>query len=226
LASSVAGVFDALRHRLPRIGRWPRAALAAACALLALDSAVSARSTPPPRPHPTVGAAVIVAARDLPAGRRLTDRDVVVARWPRALVPVSAAQRVDTVVGRRLTSALARREAVTRTRLLGRDLTTGLAAGLVAVPVPLADPHAADLLHPGDHVDLLAAPRADGIDIVGPRGSSGPVTVVGSRLLVLAALPGGTASGTELVVAANRQTAVRITQVSGSQTLAGVGVPP
>jgi Flp pilus assembly protein CpaB len=219
-------MFDALRRRVPRIGRWPRVALAASCALLALDSAVSARTSSTTRAPSAAGAAVVVAARDLPTGRVLTSRDVVLAKWPTTLVPISAARRLETVLGRRLAGALARREPVTRTRLLGRDLTTGLPPGLVAVPVPLGDVHAADLLHPGDHVDLLATPRGDAGGALGSGSTAGPVTVAGSHLLVLAVLRGGAESGTDLVVAANRDEAVRITRIGGSQTLAGLGVPP
>jgi Flp pilus assembly protein CpaB len=220
-------MFDALRRRLPRIGRWPRLALAASCALLALDSAVSAHGTPAKRDRAAPGTPVVVAARDLPAGRRLTNGDITVVRWPAHLVPHSALRDVRSLVGRRLAGGLARREAVTTPRLLGRDLTTGLGPGLVAVPVPLADSHAGDLLHPGDHVDLLAAPRADDpAAAVGRPVSTASVPVAGSHLLVLAVFAASGESGTELVVAADRVTAARITRLGGSQTLAAVGVPP
>jgi hypothetical protein len=52
------------------------------------------------------------------------------------------------------------------------------------------------------------------------------VPVVGSHLLVLAVFAASGESGTELVVAADRVTAARITRLGGSQTLAAVGVPP
>jgi hypothetical protein len=98
----------------------------------------------------------------------------------------------------------------------------------VAVPVPIADPHGADLLHPGDHVDLLATPRSDTAipDDPAREAKAATVTVAGSHLLVLAAFRAGDAAGTELVVAADRPTAVRIARIGVSQTLAGVGVPP
>ncbi|HEU5267794.1 MAG TPA: SAF domain-containing protein [Jatrophihabitans sp.] len=219
-------MFDALRRRLPRIGRWPRLALAASCALLALDSAVSAHGSPTKRARTEPGRPVVIAARDLPAGRRLTSGDIAVVRWPDRLVPDSAVQDIRSLLGRRLAGSLARHEAVTTARLLGRDLTTGLGPGLVAVPVPLADSHARDLLHPGDHVDLLAAPRADDTAVAGRPGSIGSVSVAGSHLLVLAVFAASAESGTELVVAADRVTAARITRVGVAQTLAAVGVPP
>ncbi len=218
-------MFDALRRRLPRLGRWTRVALAAACGLLALDSAVTAHGAQ--RGRAPAGVAVVVAARDLPAGRSLAVGDLSVSRWPPSLVPASAVRRMQPLIGRRLAAGLARHEALTTTRLLGRDLTTGLGPGLVAVPVPIADPHAADLLHPGDHIDLLATPRAEAaLPDDATQATASTVTIAGTRLLVLAVFPAADDTGTEVVVAADRASAVRIARIGVSQTLAGVGVPP
>ncbi len=107
-------MFDALRRRLPRLGRWPRLALAASCGLLALDSAVKAHGAPPA--PASRSEAVVVAARDLPAGRRLMAGDLTTLHWPSSLVPASAVRRVPPVVGRRLATPLARHEALTATR--------------------------------------------------------------------------------------------------------------
>ena len=215
-------MFDSLRRRLPRIGRWPRLALAACCALLALDSAVSARAGQPV----TAGARrpVVVAARELSVGHRITSRDVRMAGWPAQLVPPSAVQQTATVIGRRTASAFARGELLTPARLVGRDLTTGLPAGFVAAPVPLADDHAIDLLHPGDHVDLFASSRTD--DALPDRRAESSAAPTGDHLLVLAVFRGTGESGTELVVAADRATAERISRTGVSQIITAVGVPP
>ena len=214
-------MFDLLRRRLPRLGRWPRVALAACCALLALDSAVSARAS---RSAPAAARKVVVTTRDLSVGHRLTSRDIRIANWPTRLVPRSAVHQTSTVLGRPVASALGRGELLTRARLVGRDLTTGLPAGFVAAPVPLADEHAIDLLHPGDYVDLFASPRTD--DAIPDRRADPSAASAGDHLLVLAVFRGTGESGTELVVAADRATAARISRTGVSQIITAVGVPP
>src|SRR5579862_2422378 len=82
-------MFGSLRHRLPRLGRAPRLCLAGACLLLALLSATGAKHGPAPAPS----VAVLVAARDLPAGHTLARSDVAVGRWPPDLRPAGRAPR-------------------------------------------------------------------------------------------------------------------------------------
>lgn len=211
-----------LSTRMPRLGRWPRLALAGCCLLLALESAAAARGA---TSEVDGGVRVVAAARNLPAGRTIRPADVRIATWPVRLRPDGARARVSDLVGRRLAVPMTKNEAITGARLLGRDLTTGLGRALVALPVTLADTHAGDLLHPGDRVELYATPRpTDGFDT--KSAMQLVPSVVGSRLLVLAVLPGTDAAGTELVVAADRATAMRITRAAASQIIAAVGDPP
>jgi hypothetical protein len=111
---------------------------------------------------------------------------------------------------------------VTSGRLVGSDLTTGLAAGTSAIPVALDDAHAADLVRAGDRVDLLGTPRPSDAVTARPGGIA-RVTVVATRVLVLAVLretdteaAGG--AGTAIVVAADRATALQITRYRSTQT--------
>lgn len=195
-----------LRRLPPRIGVWPRLLVAGTCVLLAASSALGGRGHPPPQAHT---AAVVVAAHDLPAGRVLTAHDVAVARWPVALRPAGARGDPGILLGRRLAGPVTAREPITPARVVGADLAAGLPADLVAAPVVLADQHAADLIRPGNRIDLLETARPpDVVDLPRPRPPR--VDTVATRVLVLAVLPATTDADAELVVAVDRGTAVRI----------------
>src|SRR3954454_10777817 len=197
-------MFAALRHRLPRMGRFPRLCAVGICLLLALSSALGARRAPAGRSVP-----VLVAARDLPAGHTVRAQDVRVARWPPALRPASARASPRDAVGRRLIAPISALEAVTSNRLLGPGLTAGLPAGLVATPVAIDDPHVAEFVHAGDHVDLLAPPRpSDGLD--GPAVRPPTVATVARRALVLVSFVGADGLSSEVVLAVARSVAMAI----------------
>ncbi len=144
-----------------RARRWRRAVarqrrlLAAGAVAAAVTVAVPAVTRPAP---PTEQ--VVVAARDLPAGRVLTSDDLVRAGWSRGSRPQGS---ISEAAGRTLASPLRRGEPVTDARLVGRGLLTGQPAGIVAVSIRLADPATAGMLHPGDRVDVLAAASAAGL---------------------------------------------------------------
>jgi Flp pilus assembly protein CpaB len=223
-------MFASWRGRLPRIGRWPRLALAGVCLLLAAANVVSTRGkAAAARP----GAPVVIATRDLPAGRVLGRADLAVVRWPQPMLPRGVRSRLAGVVGRRLSGPLTTHEPVTGARLLGRDATTGLANGMTAVPVTVADPRLGDLVHAGDRVDLLAAGNlnAGGFQLPTPNEPGGG-TPVASAVRVLSVLPvrSGTGSaddgGTELVVATDTVLAERIVRLAGAQAIVAVGIPP
>jgi len=217
-------MFTSGRRRLPRLGRWPRLALAGICLLLAGSSALSAHAQ-----AQTARAVVpvVVAVRTLPAGRVLARSDLAVVSWPKALRPLGARARRTQVIGRRLSGPMARNEAVTTARLLGRDATSGLPAGTTAVPVTIADQRLGDIVHAGDRVDLLAAGTSDALDSSAggdaPSDAGDPVALA---VRVLTVLPLRDDAGTELVVAADVVTAERIVRLAATQVLTAVGIPP
>ena len=98
---------------------------------------------------------------------------------------------------------------------------------MLAVPVALADAHVGELVRPGDRVDVMSTPAADPIAGTASRpvASAGSVTVVASAVRVLAVLPRSDDTGTEIVVAADRRTTLRLT-ASAAQPLAAVAIPP
>lgn len=120
-----------------------------AALLLGVGAAVAVRSLAPP-PPPT--ATVLVAARDLPAGRDLQRADLVAVELPPDVVPEGVAA---DPVGRRLAAPLRTGEAVTDVRLVGPALGAAQPAGNVTVPVRLSDAGQVALLSPGDRISLL-----------------------------------------------------------------------
>lgn len=150
--------------------RRPLAALLVALAVL-----IGLRTAVGPGP-PTVE--VPVAARDLPAGERLTSGDMSITRWPADLAPAGL---TGSVTGEVLAAPLRRGEAITDLRLIGSELARAHPE-LTVMPLRLPDPAAVELLQVGDRIDLSA---------VDPE--TGEVGEVASDVLVLAIPPAGTA---------------------------------
>lgn len=137
------------------------------------------------RPHPVpVGDLVVVAARDVAAGSRVTDADVRLERRPAAQHPVTALTDLTSAVGRVAAGPVDAGEVWTPGRLSGPALLAA-SGGRVAVAVPLpSDPGpvgvvtggTVDLLAPGtgavlvDSALVLSVPRSGGDDALG----SGP----------------------------------------------------
>lgn len=171
--------------------RRPLAALAAGGAvLLGLQAAAA-----PPVPT----RAVLVAARDLPAGTVVARTDLTRSALLPGSVPDGAAVSPGEVLGRTTTGPVRRREPLTDVRLVGGSLLEGY-PGRVAAPVRVADPGAVGLLRVGDLVDVIAAD---------PRGRA-DATVVASGAPVVA-LPetgdAGLSGGGLVVLAVDRETA-------------------
>jgi Flp pilus assembly protein CpaB len=215
-------MFRALRYRLPRIGRGPRLAAAAACLLFAISSATSsARGN---RPAARAGP-VVVAAADLPAGHRLSTRDLTVVQWPARLRPAGSSAAAARLIGRRLAGRISAREAVTASRLIGADLAAGLGADAVAAAVSSDDPHVVDLVRPGDRIDVLETPRPlDTPDAT--TADPPPVTTVTQRVRVLAVLPADAETDAEIVVAVTRAIAVRLARDRSTQVFTIAVDPP
>lgn len=209
-----------LNRLLIRFNGWPRRVTALVCLLAAFASEVHGHvGTRTDR-----GAAVVVAARDLPIGTTLGPDDVRVTRWPPGLAPSQALTTAQAASGRRLSTPLAKGEPVTLTRVVGSELTAGLGADQVASTVATAADVSA-LVHPGDRVDLLAAP-ADGSET---NASGLPASVVARDARVLAVLARtaeDATTGTTLIVATSRSNALVLASASGSRILAVLGRSP
>jgi Flp pilus assembly protein CpaB len=181
---------------------WSRTVLArriAAAGLVVLAGGAALR----PNPNGD-GVAVVVAIHDLSPGAALTSDDLRLEKRLATTIPEGAQTDIGVVVGSTLAGPTRRGEVLTDVRLLGRRLAES-AAGPDAriVPVHPADSALADLVHPGDVVDVVAA--ADGDSRTHPRVVATDAVVVlvsakqkaqataGDRV-VLVALPAASAN--------------------------------
>lgn len=146
-----------------------RTRFAVGAVFLGLAAASTVQALRPAGP-PT--APVLVAARPIEAGTRLTSADVRVVRFPVSVVPDGALADADAVADTAAAVPLAAGAPVLP-GLLADDEVRG-PPGTVVATVRFADPAVAGLLSPGMRVDVLAAT---------PEG--GPGGVVATRALVL-----------------------------------------
>jgi pilus assembly protein CpaB len=140
---------DRIRRLSGLPGPWVQRGLAAVFVILAL---VLALQPDPAGTRPS--APILVAKHDLAPGSTLTPADVELRRIPADLLPAGALTTVRAATGHALGGALRAGEPITDVRLVDNGLASGV-PGSSAVPVRLADPGVADLLHPGVRVDVI-----------------------------------------------------------------------
>ena len=125
-----------------------------------VESSASVRQSWEERYKPV---AVLVAARDLPAGRSLQVADLARRAVPSAFVPRGAfrPQDIARATGKPLLVPLGAGEPLVVTQLLQNadpTLAARLRAGTRAVTVPVDEVSSqAGLVRPGDHIDLMLA---------------------------------------------------------------------
>jgi pilus assembly protein CpaB len=194
---------------------WRRRLLSAGLLAGAMAFALQALT-----PSPPAGVEVVVATRDVAAGATLAARDVRVVSRPAGSVPEGSLTSSGGVTGRAVASAVRRGEVLTDVRLVGPSSLRGLAAGVVAAPVRLADTQSAELLQPGDVVDILAA---------APAGDSTEARLVASGARVLSvprAASGGLGAapvdGALLLLATTSTTASRLAAAAVTDRLSVV----
>lgn len=120
---------------------------------------------------------VVVAAHDLSSGESLSAADLTLRSQPAVSVPDGAISNIEDLIGATLAGPSRRGEVLTDSRVLGSRLTA-LSAGPDArvVPIHLADSAVADLIRPGDVVDVLGAAAGD--SDARPRLVAGDAVVV------------------------------------------------
>src|SRR5436305_5093272 len=149
-------------RRARQLRHWLAASLLLTGLLLLLQpgSARGAPATP-----------ALVAVRDLPSGAVLHASDVRLADLPDALRPEGVLSDAQSVDGRLLVGAVRAGEPLTDVRLA--DALPGSGdPGTATVPVRLADAAVAELLRPGQRVDIVAASEAGGPASVLAAGGS------------------------------------------------------
>jgi len=107
---------------------------------------------------------VVVAARSLPTGVRLTADDVRLAPWPASSVVPGSFSTVDAVVNRGLLSAAISNEPIVEEKLAPREAGAGLPPsippGMRAMSVKVNDViGVAGFIDPGTRVDLVVTMR-------------------------------------------------------------------
>ncbi len=103
--------------------------------------------------------AIIVAGKQLPAGKTLEREDVAVAHVPADLVPDGALTDPSEAVGEVLVSALPRGMPVPRALLLSADFLALAPPGEVIVSVTIIGDGTEDLAQPGTTVSVYAPPE-------------------------------------------------------------------
>jgi Flp pilus assembly protein CpaB len=191
-------------RRLLRAAAWHRRLFAAAFAAIAVVSGLSVFA---PGPPPTV--AVVAAAHDLAAGITLEPGDLQRVGLAPDAVPAGALRASGTVVGRMLAGPVRRGEAITDVRLVGPALLGTIDAGLVAVPVRIADAGAVRLVRPGDVVDVLAASTR-------LAGTPSATTVAAGARVLAVPQPddSGLGDGALIVLAASPETAALLARAA------------
>ncbi|WP_050346673.1 SAF domain-containing protein [Arsenicicoccus sp. oral taxon 190] len=167
--------------------------LLAALALAAAVTLVLRLAFPPP---PPVGAVVLAAAQDLPAGHVLSDTDLRERRWPGPDAPPAPPTR-DQLVGRPLSSPVAAGDPVTPRQLLGPALLRGQDPDTLAVPLGGVDPLVMAAVRVGDRVQVWAGDTrvsAAAVVLALPAGGGEPAA------LALSSAGGGPGAGRSILV--------------------------
>jgi Flp pilus assembly protein CpaB len=181
---------------------WSRTILArriAAAGLVVLAGVAALRPNPDGE-----RAQVVVAARDLSPGTALTSDDLRLEKRLAPTIPDGSQSDIDTIVGSTLAGPTRRGEVLTDVRLLGRRLAES-AAGPDArlVPVHPVDIALAELVRPGDVVDIIAASETNSAAAARVVATNAIVVLVSakqkaqaatSERVVLVALPAAAAN--------------------------------
>lgn len=205
-SSSSFSLRDLLRPPGHRRSLLIRRLLAAALVAAAGLSVVRSATTEHPR--------IVVFARDVVAGSALGEEDVTLRAVPAGLIPESAVTDPEGTVGLVVTAAADAGEPVTEARLIGPELINSLLDppdedAATMVPVTLADPDVAALLHHGDTVSIVT---------VAAEGTEPVVVAAGARVI----LAGSDAGSESLLVALGHSAAERVAAASLTSPLAVV----
>src|SRR5262245_59186246 len=103
---------------------------------------------------------IVVAAQKAPLGARLTEADVRVTPWPKAVQLDGSFQNVSDVIGRAVIAPMALNEPVLEAKLApkegGAGLTTTIPEGMRAVAIKVNDViGVAGFVLPGTRVDII-----------------------------------------------------------------------
>ena len=190
---------------LVRATQWHRRLLAAGLGAGAMAFGLHALAPPP---APTVAA--VSASRDLPAGARLGEADLTLARIDPRSIPDGALLRPALARGATLVSAVRRGEVLTDVRLLDAGALDRLGPGIVAVPVRIADAESVGLLRPGSVVDVLAAAAPESVGPGEARLVAAAVRVITVPQSRQGRFPSSLSEGSLVLLATTSPTAAKL----------------
>jgi pilus assembly protein CpaB len=116
---------------------------------------------------PEHGAAVVVAANDIPVGVKVTSRDLRVITLPQSAIPPGSYASISKVVDRGAVLPISKGEFILSSKLAPENAGAGLPAlipsGMRAVSVRVNDVvSVAGFVQPGTHVDVLSTGNQSG----------------------------------------------------------------
>ena len=199
-----------------RVVLWrARRVLVATGVLLVAFALVRTAAPPPPATR-----AVVVAARDVPAGQTLERADLRVRRVPTDLGPDTAVADPDTLLERRTAVDIPRGLPVVEATLQGERFGVDPPPGTVVVAVSVSAASAGSMLRPGDLVDLVtpAAAPAWGELSDGSTTGSTPALLARRALVVeVGTSLDETASGPDLLDAQDAADLTALVAVSAEE---------
>src|SRR5436309_4654299 len=130
---------------------------------------------------------IVMSARPLPLGTKLTSADVKRVGWPSSTPLTDAFSRVEDVVGRGVVTTISANEPITESKLAPRAAGAGLApaipAGMRAISVRVNEViGVAGFAIPGAHVDVLVTVRRAGDAVSRVLLANVPVLTAGTKL--------------------------------------------
>ena len=165
---------------------------------------------------------VVVMAREVSAGEKLTRDDVSLARVPSSLLPATAVgSNPDDVVGRVLLASASPGEILTTTRLLSSDLIADFGMeDAHLIPLTLAEPEIASNLHHGDTVNIVGGSSTGEAEALDVEFSAvhGSTIASGARVISVGTTDDG-ARGRTLLVALPADAAEAVAAASLAQPL-------
>jgi pilus assembly protein CpaB len=200
-----------------RVIAWHRRLVAAALLAAAIALALQSLASPG-----QAGTTVLVAAHDIAGGTILSAADLRTRTVSSDLLPAGVLTPSTSPQGRLLAVPVRAGEVLTDVRLLGRAALRGYGPGLVAAPVRIADSGVAELLRPGDRVDVLAAAggRSGGSAPPGADVVAASVRVVTVPRQGSSALGGGgPVDGSLVVLATTPEASQRLTAAAAAAPL-------
>ena len=111
-----------------------------------------------------VGADVVVAARDIPIGERIEERDLQIVNYPAVSLPQSVLHTKEKVVGHLALLPVAKGDFVLPSKIAdghGDHLTARIPVGMRAIQVPVTEFESSSFT-PGERVDVLVTGNAAG----------------------------------------------------------------